>query len=248
MNEKNEKRSLIVIPALNEEETIGAVIAGAKKVAPVLVVSDGSTDKTALVARESGALVLELPQNVGVDRALAAGFNEACRLGFDVVATIDADGQHDTALLRSILDPVTSSRFSMCHTCRTNYCRPTEWLLRKYSFYMHGLGDMLSGLKAFSLQTVFIPHADMAARPSLGTALPWAAVDDGLAIAELFITVKERNAGDTPRIGGVLKANYRVVKALLRLIWWDLQSFIQNPAKFYRTRFQGRSRRRVLLG
>ena len=241
-------KAVIVIPALNEEKTIVKVIEGAIKTAPVLVVSDGSTDKTALVAREAGAMVLDLPKNVGVDLALAAGFKEATRLGYDVVATIDADGQHDTAVLNSILDPVLSGRFSMCHSCRTDYCRPTEWLLRRYSYYVHGLGDMLSGLKAFSLKAVFLPHEAMASRPSLGTALPWAAVDDGVSIAEVMITVRDRHEGDTPRIGGIFKANYRVVKALLRLIYWDLRSLVKNPARFFRARFHERGGRRVVLG
>lgn len=240
-------RAIVVIPALNEEKTISNVICGAIKLAPVLVVNDGSRDNTASVARKAGAIVLDLPKNVGVDRALAAGFKEASRLGYEVVATIDADGQHDTAILRSIMEPVVSGRFDMCHSCRTNYCRPSEWLLRRYSYHMYGLGDVLSGLKAFSLKTVFEPHEAMVSRPSLGTALPWAAVNDGASIAEVFITVSEREEGDTPRIGGLFKANYRVVKALLRLIYWDMRSLLQDPARFYRTRFKNRSCQRVIL-
>jgi len=248
MDGNKQVRSLIVIPALNEEKTISAVIKGAIKIAPVLVVNDGSKDNTASVAREAGALVLDLPRNVGVDRALAAGFKEASRLGYAVVATIDADGQHDTSVLQSIMDPVISGQFDMCHSCRTNYCRPSEWLLRRYSYYVHGLGDVLSGLKAFSLKTVFEPHEAMVSRPSLGTALPWAAVNDGASIAEVFITVKDRDEGDTPRIGGVFKANYRVVKALMRLVFWDMRSLMRHPAKFYKARFKDRRSRRVVLG
>lgn len=240
-------RLLIVIPALNEESTIQAVIHGAKSVADVLVVSDGSTDNTVTVAEEAGAQVLDLAKNVGVDRALAAGFKQASQSGYDVVATIDADGQHDTGLLERIIDPVTSGAFDMCHSCRDDYCRPTEWLLRQYSSYMHGLGDVLSGLKAFRLETVFDPHAEMVSRPTLGTALPWAAVDDGLRIAEVMITVNEREEGDIPRIGGLVQANYRVIKALLRLIWWDFKSFVSGPSEFYKKRFKNRQDRRIRL-
>lgn len=247
MKQHEKDRVVIVIPALNEEKTIAAVVKGAMAVAPVLVVSDGSTDATAAVAAGSGAQVLELERNVGVDRALYAGFQEAYRLEYDVVATIDADGQHDTALLNQIILPVTSGRFEMCHSCRTDYCRLMEWLLRKYSFMMHGLGDILSGFKAFRLRTVFAPHAQMVSRPSLGTALPWAAVDDGSAIAEVVITVDDRDEGDTPRVGGVIKANYRVAKALLRLIYWDLKSFCRNPQRFITLRHRNRHQRRVRL-
>ena len=110
---------------------------------------------------------------------------------------------------------------------------------------MHGLGDVLSGLKAFRLATVFEPHAEMVSRPTLGTALPWAAVNDGLAIAEVMITVTNRDEDDTPRIGGLFKANYRVIKALLRLIWWDVKSLVRGPTEFYQTRFKARQDRRI---
>ncbi len=99
-------RTLIIIPALNEEESLPSVLASIGTHAPdfdVLVVDDGSTDRTAAVARASGARVLSLPYNMGVGGALRAGFRFATRNEYDRVVQLDADGQHDPANLDALL-------------------------------------------------------------------------------------------------------------------------------------------------
>ncbi|HPY33889.1 MAG TPA: glycosyltransferase family 2 protein [Anaerolineaceae bacterium] len=86
---------LVVIPAYNEAERLGAVAAAAASHLPVLVVDDGSRDETARVGREAGAEVLEQKPNQGKGAALRAGFRYALAQGCDAVITLDADGQHD---------------------------------------------------------------------------------------------------------------------------------------------------------
>jgi len=95
-----------VVPALDAIETIGAVLddlRGALGV-PVLVVDDGSVDATGDVARARGAEVLRHANNRGKGAALRTGFLEAARRGFDVVVTVDADGQHPGESARIVLD------------------------------------------------------------------------------------------------------------------------------------------------
>mgnify|MGYP000870043834 CR=1 FL=1 len=86
---------LALIPAYNESERVGAVIAGAKKYLPVLVVDDGSKDATSQAARDKGAEVLRQEPNQGKGQALMRGFKYALEQGYDAVITLDADGQHD---------------------------------------------------------------------------------------------------------------------------------------------------------
>jgi len=88
-------KTLIVIPAYNEELTIGSVVALAKKYGDVLVVDDGSKDKTSKIAQEVGAVVLRHEVNKGKGQALKTGFNYALRNGYDIVVCIDADGQQN---------------------------------------------------------------------------------------------------------------------------------------------------------
>ncbi len=93
-------RTLVFIPAWNEETSVAAVIAGVRERLPdadVLVVDDGSVDRTAAVAREAGALVASLPFNQGLGAALQTGYLYALRQGYDFCAHLDADGQHPPA-------------------------------------------------------------------------------------------------------------------------------------------------------
>src|SRR6188472_2480800 len=89
-----EKR-VIVIPAYNEEKTIGETVRGALDVADrVLVVDDGSNDRTSEIASAAGATVVRHAVNRGLGGALGTGIEGALRLGADAIVTMDADGQH----------------------------------------------------------------------------------------------------------------------------------------------------------
>jgi glycosyltransferase involved in cell wall biosynthesis len=92
-----------LIPGFNEAPRIGAVIEAASAHLPVIVVDDGSTDRTAEVARTAGATVIEQRPNQGKGAALRAGFRRALDDGADAVLTLDADGQHDPAEIPAFL-------------------------------------------------------------------------------------------------------------------------------------------------
>lgn len=97
---------LALIPGYNEEVGIAAVVREACALLPVLVVDDGSKDRTADAAEEAGAEVLRQQPNQGKGAALRAGFRHALERGFDAVITLDADGQHD---------PSEMTKFLECH-------------------------------------------------------------------------------------------------------------------------------------
>lgn len=101
---------LVIVPALNEEATIGAVVREIVAAGyHVLVVSDGSTDKTAAEAQRAGSPVLQLPINLGVGGALRAGFRHAVAEGFSAVVQIDADGQHPVDEINDLINEHNSS-------------------------------------------------------------------------------------------------------------------------------------------
>lgn len=107
-------RVVVIIPAFNEEATVGSVIDVAKQVAEVdevVVISDGSTDQTASVAREHGAYVIELQDNVGKGGAMKAGIDRA---DADIYIFLDADliglmPEH----IHALLEPVASGKVDM---------------------------------------------------------------------------------------------------------------------------------------
>jgi glycosyltransferase involved in cell wall biosynthesis len=99
-------RTLIIIPAYNEEAALPGVLQELAERAEehdVLVVDDGSSDHSTDVAARSGATVMTLPFNLGVGGALRAGFRYAVACGYDRSIQFDADGQHDPAEIKKLL-------------------------------------------------------------------------------------------------------------------------------------------------
>ena len=101
------ERVLVVVPAWNEETCVTDTINEIRAAAPyvdIVVVDDGSVDRTARRAREAGADVIELSYNLGVGGAMRAGFRYAERREYDTVIQVDADGQHDPNEIKRLLD------------------------------------------------------------------------------------------------------------------------------------------------
>lgn len=101
-------RVLIAIPAYREEKNIGAVVGSVRNLYPydVLVVNDGSPDGTSEAARNAGAIVLDLPCNLGIGGAVQTSFLYALERGYDAVVRLDGDGQHEPGDISRILEPV----------------------------------------------------------------------------------------------------------------------------------------------
>ncbi len=119
---------VVIIPALNEAETIADVIGAVPAridgidSTEVIVVDDGSTDATAERARQAGAGVVGHADNLGVGVAFSTGLDAALRRGADVIVNIDGDGQFDAADIPTLIQPVLSGEFGFV-TC-TRFGRP----------------------------------------------------------------------------------------------------------------------------
>lgn len=107
-----ELRVLVIVPALNEAEAIADVVADIRRAVPnaeILVVDDGSTDRTAGVAASAGARVARMPFNAGIGTAVQTGFRLAADEGFDVAIQVDGDGQHPAEQVPLLLAAITDS-------------------------------------------------------------------------------------------------------------------------------------------
>jgi glycosyltransferase involved in cell wall biosynthesis len=105
--------ALVFVPAWNEEAALPAVLAELAEELPgadVLVIDDGSTDRTVSVARDHGADVLSLGENRGLRAGIAAGYHEAHARGYAYCGRVDADGQHPAVELRRLFELVRSGR------------------------------------------------------------------------------------------------------------------------------------------
>ena len=115
-------KSIIIIPAYNEEESIKKVIDSIYSKydnIDVVVINDGSKDNTSIEAKKTKAIVIDLPCNLGIGGAMQTGYLYALRNNYDIAIQVDADGQHDVFYIeemRKIIengqaDMVIGSRF-----------------------------------------------------------------------------------------------------------------------------------------
>lgn len=103
------KNLVFIVPALNEEESIAQVVGDLRASYPsaiVLVVNDGSTDRTSVIARGQGATVVDLPYNLGIGSAVQTGFMFARREGASVAIQFDGDRQHIVGEIDKLLEPL----------------------------------------------------------------------------------------------------------------------------------------------
>jgi hypothetical protein len=113
---ESKKKILIVVPAYNEEASVGKVVEEIRShlsQADILAVNDGSTDLTSEKAKASGATVLDLPFNLGIGGAMQAGFRYAYEKGYDIAIQVDADGQHDPKEIPKLLHALTEKKVDM---------------------------------------------------------------------------------------------------------------------------------------
>ncbi len=111
-----DKRIAVIIPAYNEEKTIGSVVREAKGLGDgyeVIVVNDCSLDATRRNAEQEGARVIELPFNLGIGGAVQTGFKYALASGFDACVQVDGDGQHPPCEIPKLIDSLFKDGFDM---------------------------------------------------------------------------------------------------------------------------------------
>ena len=209
--------TIVFIPAWNEEQSLPAVLDELRREIPeadVLVVDDGSVDRTADVAREHGAEVLSFGENRGLRAAIAAGYGYAAEHGYEYCGRVDADGQHPVAELRQLLEAVRSgacdvavgSRFatksgngfsreryesSRARRLGTGLLRRSMEIVLDRPFH-----DATSGMYAANARAIPI-----LARPYTSGAPEVEAVlrlhEEGLEVDEIPVEMRERTSGES---------------------------------------------------
>lgn len=109
-------RTLVIIPAYNEEGSVGKVVEEVRHNLPqadIVIVNDGSRDLTSIKARSYEATVLDLPFNLGIGGAMQAGYKYAFEKGYDIAIQVDADGQHDPKEIPKLLHALTEEKVDM---------------------------------------------------------------------------------------------------------------------------------------
>lgn len=203
----------IVIPALNEEASIRGVVSRLLKYGVPIVIDDGSKDLTGDVASEAGAIVIRHQANKGYDDAINSGFECAEKLGFEIVITMDADGQHDETMITKFAEEIVAGA-EVVIGIRNVKPRIAERLFAFIAKAKWGIDDPLCGFKAYGIK----PYQKLGffdTYGSIGTELAIFAAKNQYKIKQIPVQVKPRFNGDSPRFGGSLKANFLILRSLL---------------------------------
>ena len=154
----------VVITAFNEEISIGSMVLKTKKYADqVIVIDDGSVEKTAMIAKLAGAKIIRHHKNMGKGEALKTGFNVASQNGTEIIVTIDAGGQYDPNEIPNVIAPILSKEADMVIGSRYlngNNCRGGQIFLDRLTNINGGtnISDAQSGFRAFSVNALKLFH------------------------------------------------------------------------------------------
>lgn len=201
-------KTLIAIPAYNEEESIGAVLAGLAGHHPlehVIVIDDGSRDATSQIARAAGVRVIRHSVNLGVGAAMGSAFKYAARNGYDALVQLDADGQHRPEFLDVLFDAVgkadivVGSRFAgggrfRSTWARRNVQRVIAWVVSAY--VRTRLTDVTSGFRVSGPRAIqlFSEHYPVEFLGDTVESIVLAS-RQGLTVAEVPVIMNERAGG-----------------------------------------------------
>ena len=221
-------RRVAIVPALNEEEAIARVIDEIRAFdqgLEIVVIDDGSVDRTAAVAEARGAHVIRLPFNLGIGGSVQTGFRYAFDEGFKLAVRLDGDGQHDASQLAKLVEPVLAGEVDIAVGSRfiesagyrsTRSRRAGISILAKTVSMLVGrrVTDPTSGFQALNRRAIALfatdyPHDIPEVEAVLMTH------KHKLRMTEVPVEMRER-AGGRSSIGSIF-AVYYMVKVLLAL-------------------------------
>lgn len=234
-------RTAAIIPAYNEGKTIGSVVLKTKTfVDEVLVVDDGSTDDTSLVAESAGATVFKMPKNSGKAAAILSGLDIMANDGYDAVVMLDGDGQHDPKHIPQLLQPILDNRAEMVIGSRfleggkgiPTYRKAGQVVLNKATSFGAGIKitDSQSGFRALSKEALqnldFVSHGY-----NIETDMIGCFADRGLKITEVPIGVEYdvpngHKKAPLPHGMGVLNAAVGLIGYRRPLIFFGIPGLI----------------------
>lgn len=231
-------KTLLIMPAWNEQDAIGATIREVREVLPemdVLVVNDGSTDNTAVVAAEAGATVLNLPYNLGVGGAMRAGYTYAQRFGYDQAIQLDADGQHDPRNVPKVLAGLQQANISIgarfAGSGDYTVHGPRKWAMSMLSAIVSAIArtkltDITSGFRAADRAAInqYVRHYPV---EYLGDTIDSlvVAIRSGYRVTQVPVEMRPRQAG-TPSNSPTKAAVY-----LLRSMFALLVALTRRPVR-----------------
>ena len=218
---------IVIIPAFNEEKNLPNVLSELKEYDPslsIVVVDDGSTDRTAQVARKLHVNVLELPFNLGIGGAVQTGLKYACKNGFEIAIQVDADGQHIASEIEKLLgalqegyDVVIGSRFIEESNYHSSLMRNVGIkIIALVNSFILGkkITDNTSGFRAFNRRAIsFLSRHYPVDYPEPETIIILGR--SGFRMKEVPVKMRQRLSGESSI--GTIASIYFMIKVLLAI-------------------------------
>lgn len=225
----NDQRVFVVLPAYHEEKHIGDVV---RRVLPhcpqVIVVDDGSADRTAEVAASAGAIVVRHEVNRGKGAAIRTGVAEAQRRGCDCVLTLDADGQHDPADIPVFVQEFRKSGVPVLIGNRMGDRENMPLVRRWTNLYMSWLLSRSMGQSVPDTQSGYRLY--------------------GAAVLSFLATESERFAAESEVLMDLSLRGFKIGAVPIRAIYGDEKSKIRpvrDTIRFYSMLWRFRQRKRL---
>ena len=204
-------RIAILIPAYNEEQSIGKVIKLSSKYGSVIVVDDGSTDSTTENSKSAGAIVIKHPQNEGYDKALQSGYNYTFEKKFNFLIVLDADGQHNPNEIDKFIEELENGA-SVVIGRRNKKQRFMEHFFSWITKLRWGISDPLCGMKAYNLELINNLNC-FQTNYSIGTNVMIYCLKNKLSVKE--VQINENSRKGVSRFGTTIKSNFKILIALV---------------------------------
>jgi len=209
-------KTIAIVPAFNEEKTIKKVILNLRRyVNNVIIIDDASKDCTYKISKKLKAIVLKNSKNLGPDKSIEKGIRKAGILNYKFIITFDADDQHPYNQVPKFLNLIKNKKADIVVGERKIFPRFSEYLFSFYSNYKINVADPINGFKAFRYDIIRkIGYFDQ--YNSLTSEILFNSFKKKYKIISVPIRVKKRF--DTPRIGGSIKSNFKILRSLILTI------------------------------
>lgn len=211
-------KTIIVMPAYNEEITISSLIKSAQEYGTVIVVNDGSTDNTYEKAKTTGAIVLDVSHG-GYDKALMRGLLKAREIYLEdknlneyAVVTMDSDGQHDPNDIKYFVSPIFNKNIDMVLGYRNLFPRFSELIMNSFFKNFFTVSDILCGMKSYKLSLINNNNINNI-KSSVGTGLALYFLYNKFNWGYHSISIESRT--NTRSRIGTITGNFIILKALI---------------------------------
>lgn len=203
---------VIVIPAYNEEKSIKKVIKDSMKYGDVIVVNDGSTDKTLEIIKQMNAQVINRKKNQGYDNSIYDGIKLALKKNYKFVITIDADGELPVKYIPSFCKNLNKGD-SLVLGIRSKKNRYIESFFGLLYNSIYKVSDPLCGMKGYDIQTLKSNKISKT-YDSIGTELALKLISEGFSFSQINIRVKKRS--DVSRFGNIIHGNLKIFNSMIK--------------------------------